>query len=70
MGKLCKETCSLCKRQEIDEEKSWGWEHFSFGYTFSFCPECDKNRRQECDKVIEECFAHYQKRHEESKSKA
>lgn len=50
--------CDLCKRIKPQNE-NWWEEHATAGgsgFNFTFCFECDKNRRKECDTVIGECI--------------
>lgn len=51
-------TCNCCKRAKRDEE-SWCETHTSMGisgFTFDFCPECEKNNQAGCDKVMSDCL--------------
>jgi hypothetical protein len=51
--------CDLCSCIKPPNE-NWWEEHASAGgsgFNFTFCFECDKNRRGECDKVMCDCIS-------------
>lgn len=56
--------CDLCKRLKRPEERWWE-EHCTMGgsgFNFDFCPECDKNRRAECDNMVGDCLSNWRKK--------
>lgn len=62
--KVPNEKCDLCECVNTDGE-SWGEEHVSAGgsgFNFTFCWHCDKNRRDECDKMMCDCVSAWVKK--------
>jgi hypothetical protein len=44
------EKCDLCQRIKPKDERSWGsWDGW---LSFTFCPECEKHREDECVNVM------------------
>jgi len=54
--------CDLCKRVKLEGE-SWSW--WDGHLSFTFCPECEKNRDSECVKVMVEAESENIKRSRE-----
>lgn len=47
--------CDCCNRKRRGDEPRW-WEEHCYKFTFDFCPECDKNRRGDCDVIMMKCM--------------
>lgn len=58
--------CNLCKKDR--NGAIWSEEHWTMGisgWNFTFCPECENNRRKECDDIVMDCMVSWKKQNEE-----
>lgn len=54
--------CDCCGRKRVDESP-FCEEHMvcGSGFTFTWCPECEKNRQPDCDKIMLDCAVAWRK---------
>jgi hypothetical protein len=65
--------CDCCSRKRLENERPFCDEHMTLGgsgFNFNWCPECEKNRQKDCDKIILDCAVAWRKHCEECWAKS